>query len=65
MEEGLRHSALAAVVGEVIRLPLTASRRLQLAAEQSGVTALVICRWHNVAQAATSRPMAPMPISGH
>jgi protein ImuA len=41
MEEGLRCAGLAAVVGEVVRLPLTASRRLQLAAEQSGVTALV------------------------
>src|SRR5262249_33440377 len=50
MEEGLRHSALAAAVGEVVRLPLTASRRPQLAAEQSGVTALVIRRWHHMAQ---------------
>jgi protein ImuA len=59
MEEGLRHSALAAVVGEAIRLPLTASRRLQLAAEQSGVTALVIRRWHN----ATQRDLANEPTS--
>lgn len=44
MEEGLRHKGLAGVVGEVSRLTLTSSRRLQLAAEASGVTALVIRR---------------------
>jgi hypothetical protein len=32
-EEGLRHGGLGAVVAEVARLPMTASRRLQLAAE--------------------------------
>jgi len=42
MEEGLRHPVLACVVGEVGRLALTASRRLQLAAEKSGVTAIVL-----------------------
>ena len=42
MEEGLRHPVLACVVGEVERLDLTASRRLQLAAEKSGVTAFVL-----------------------
>lgn len=45
MEEGLRHAGLAIVVGEVPRLPLVASRRLQLAAERSGVTALALLRW--------------------
>ena len=40
MEEGLRCSGLAAVVGELNgKLGLTASRRLHLAAETSGVTA--------------------------
>jgi protein ImuA len=39
MEEGLRHGGLAGVVGELVRLPLLPSRRLQLAAEASGVTA--------------------------
>lgn len=44
MEEGLRHAGLAGVVGELNRLGLTPSRRLQLAAEHSGVTALVVRR---------------------
>ena len=44
MEEGLQHAGLAGVVGELNRLALTASRRLQLAAEHSGVTALVVRR---------------------
>src|SRR5262249_46826243 len=44
MEDGLKVPALAAVVGEVGALPLTASRRLQLAAAQSGVTAFVLRR---------------------
>ncbi len=45
MEEGLRHHGLAGVVGELEgRLGLTASRRLQLAAETSGVTAYVLRR---------------------
>ena len=42
MEEGLRHPVLACVIGEVGKISLTASRRLQLAAEKSGVTALVL-----------------------
>lgn len=45
MEEALRHPGLAAVVGEVEgRLGLTASRRLQLAAEASGVPAFALRR---------------------
>jgi protein ImuA len=45
MEEGLRHRGLAAVVGELTgRLSLVASRRLQLAAEQTGILALLIRR---------------------
>ncbi|WP_258163135.1 ImuA family protein [Rhizobium sp. TH2] len=42
MEEGLRSGA---VVGEVARLPMAISRRLQLAAESSGTTGIVIRRW--------------------
>ena len=45
MEEGLRHAGLAGVVGEVSgRLTLTASRRLQLAAEESSVTCFALRR---------------------
>jgi protein ImuA len=45
MEEGLRHAGLAAVVAELTgRLSLVASRRLQLAAEQAGVLAILIRR---------------------
>ena len=42
MEEGLRCGALAAVVGEIDRVELSATRRLQLAAEKSGVPALLL-----------------------
>lgn len=44
MEEGLRHGGLAGVVGELGKLPMTAARRLQLAAEASGVLALALRR---------------------
>jgi len=59
LEEGLRGSnspgGIAAVVGEVGRLPMVAGRRLQLAAERSGVTALLLRRWRNAAEAAAER----------
>ncbi len=55
MEEGLRSPALAAVVGEVAALSLPASRRLQLAAEGSGVTAFVLRRWRNAGEAERQR----------
>jgi protein ImuA len=45
MEEALRHRRLAGVVGEISgRLSLSASRRLQLSAETSGVAAFVLRR---------------------
>ncbi|MBJ6127376.1 ImuA family protein [Microvirga splendida] len=50
IEEGLHQKGLGAVIGEVSRLGLTASRRLQVAAEASGVPALVIRRWWTVAE---------------
>src|SRR5215470_1454794 len=43
-EEGLRHGGLGAVVAEVARLSMTASRRLQLAAESSGAIGIAIRR---------------------
>jgi protein ImuA len=51
-EEGLRHGGLGAVVAEVARLSMTASRRLQLAAESSGAIGLAIRRWRRPAEAA-------------
>jgi len=73
MEEGLRHRGLAAVVGEVARLGLTPSRRLQLAAAGSGGLALVIRRWGtavaepNAAStrwAVTAAPSPTLPVPG-
>jgi protein ImuA len=59
MEEGLRHRGLAAVVGEFSgRLGLTASRRLQLAAEASGVMAILLRRSRHFADPALAAPSA-------
>ena len=58
VEEGLRNgptAGLAAVVGEIGSLPMVAGRRLQLAAERSGVTAFILRRWRNAAEAAAER----------
>lgn len=78
LEEGLRHAGLTAVAGEISRLPMAASRRLQLAAEASGVSAFVIRRWRTPSAAAdfgqpgaaatrwriTALPSAPLPVAG-
>jgi protein ImuA len=45
MEEGVRHGSLAAVIGEAARADMAASRRLQLAAEESGTPAFLLRRW--------------------
>ena len=77
-EEGLRHGSLTAVVAETARLSMTVSRRLQLAAETSGVTALAVRRWRRAAEAAdfgqptaaatrwrvTPQPSSPLPAPG-
>ena len=55
MEEGLRAPGIAAVVGEVGSLAAVASRRLQLAAERSGITAFLLRRWRDGGQAARER----------
>ena len=55
MEEGLRAPSIAAVVGEVGSLAAVASRRLQLAAERSGITAFLLRRWRDGGQAARER----------
>jgi protein ImuA len=59
VEEGLHHRGLAGVVGEISsRLRLTASRRLQLAAETSGVVAFVLRRSRNHDDPALAEPSA-------
>lgn len=77
-EEGLRHGGLGAVIAEVARLPMTASRRLQLAAEGSGTIGIALRRWRPQAEAAdfgqltasttrwriSSLPSAPLPVPG-
>ncbi|AEI04471.1 hypothetical protein OCA5_pHCG300240 (plasmid) [Afipia carboxidovorans OM5] len=77
-EEGLKHPGLGVAVGEVARLSMTASRRLQLAAESSGTIGLAVRRWRRQTEAAdfgmptaaTTRwrvsalPSAPLPVPG-
>ena len=55
IEEGLRAPGLVAVIGEIGRLPLVVGRRLQLAAERSGITAFLLRRWRNGEEAARER----------
>ena len=50
-EEGLRHGGLGAVIADVANLDMTSSRRLQLAAEQSGSIGIAIRRWRRQADA--------------
>jgi protein ImuA len=77
-EEGLRHGGMAGVVGEVAKLSMTASRRLQLVAETSGTLAIAIRRWRRMADAAdfgqptasvtrwriSALPSEPWPVPG-
>lgn len=77
-EEGLRHGGLGSVVAEVSQLSMTASRRLQLAAEGSGTIALALRRWRRQVDAsdfgqptaASTRwcisvlPSRPLPVPG-
>jgi len=77
-EEGLRCGALAGVVAEVARLPMVVSRRLQLAAESSGIIGIALRRWRRPADAAdfgqptasvtrwrvSALPSAPLPAPG-
>jgi protein ImuA len=51
MEESLRHAGIAGVVGEVGKYSTTASKRLQLAAESSGVAAFIFRRAAKIEQA--------------
>ncbi|CAN7727329.1 ImuA family protein [Mesorhizobium sp. LjRoot246] len=76
-EEGLR-GGFGAVVAEIARLSMTASRRLQLAAESSGAIGIAIRRWRRQTEAtdfcqptaAETRwrvsvlPSTPLPVPG-
>lgn len=78
MEEGLRHGALGAVVGEVAHLSMKASRRLMLAAEGTGTIGLALRRWRRQADAmdfgqptaaatrwrVSALPSTPLPVAG-
>lgn len=78
MEEALSYGGLGVVVGELVRLPMVASRRLQLAAEKTGTMAIVVRRWRRQTEAsdfgqptaATTRwrvsvlPSEELPVSG-
>ncbi|WP_265501301.1 ImuA family protein [Paracoccus beibuensis] len=78
MEEGLRHGGLAAVVGEVAQMSMTASRRLHLAAKGTGTMGIAIRRWRRQADASdfglptasatrwriSVVPSAPLPVPG-
>jgi protein ImuA len=58
MEEGVRHGSLAAVTGEVGRADMAATRRLQLAAEESGTPAFLLRRWRRADAAPLAAPSA-------
>jgi protein ImuA len=59
MEDGLRHGGLAAVIGEIGRAAMPAVRRLQLAAEDGGTTALLRRCWRK----ADADPLAAPSIA--
>jgi protein ImuA len=77
-EEGLRHGGLGAVVAEVARLSMTASRRLHFAAESSGSLGIAVRRWRRQAEAVdfgqptasvtrwrvSVLPSTPLPVPG-
>ncbi|HYJ51664.1 MAG TPA: protein ImuA [Allosphingosinicella sp.] len=60
MEEGLRHGALAAVIGEAGRAGMASLRRLQLAAEEGGTAALLLRRWRKVGADPLGHPSAAL-----
>lgn len=78
MEEGLRFGGLGVVVGELARLSMTASRRLQLAAESSGTIGIAVRRWRRQTEASdfgqptasltrwrvSVLPSSPLPVPG-
>lgn len=58
MEEGLRHGGLAAVIGEVGRVAMASTRRLQLACEEGGTPALMLKRWRKTGEDPIGPPSA-------
>lgn len=58
MEEGVRHGSLAAVIGEVKRADMAATRRLQLAAEEGGTAAFLLRRWRKADEHPLGQPSA-------
>ncbi|QDZ09043.1 protein ImuA [Sphingomonas panacisoli] len=58
MEDALRHGGLAAVVGEVRRADMTATRRLQLAASDGRTPALLMRRWRKLGTSPLNEPSA-------
>lgn len=62
MEEGLHTRSVAAVVGEIADLSSAASRRLQLVAESSGVTAFILRRVRTVRTIGKNRNLRTNPI---
>ncbi|HLS18277.1 MAG TPA: damage-inducible protein, partial [Paracoccaceae bacterium] len=78
MEEGLRHGGLGAVVGDVAQLPMTASRRLHLAAKGTGTIGIALRRWRRQGEAGdfgqptasmarwrvSVLPSRPLPVTG-
>jgi protein ImuA len=77
-EEALRHRGLGAAVAELNKLPMVASRRLQLAAESAGTLGIALRRWRRQADAAdfgqptaavtrwrvSVLPSSPLPVPG-
>lgn len=78
LEESLRHGGLGAAIADVSKLTMTASRRLQLAAEAAGTVGIVVRRWRRQTEAAdfgqptaaitrwrvSVLPSAPLPVPG-
>lgn len=58
MEDALRHGSPAAVVGEVRRADMTATRRLQLAAAEGGTPALLMRKWRKAGSCPLAEPSA-------
>jgi protein ImuA len=58
MEDALRHGGVGAVVGEVRRADMTATRRLQLAAADSNVPVFLLRRWRKLGTCPLGEPSA-------